>query len=205
MKPAVIFGYSGHAYVVLDILKSYGYKIVGYYDSKHKSVNPFNLQYLGNDQDENAIIQSKDYDAFIGIGDNKIRSNVYKKMIIQNFHFPMLIHKKSIVSSQARIGFGTTIMAGAVINAMAKVGNAVIINSSSVIEHECLIADYAHIAPGAVLAGNVSVGEYAFIGANAVVKQGTKIGANTVIGAGAVVTKDVPNNCVVYGNPAKLI
>jgi sugar O-acyltransferase (sialic acid O-acetyltransferase NeuD family) len=203
IKQGVIFGYSGHAYVVLDMLETSQYNIIGYYDSEEKELNPFNLQYLGNEQDENTLKQFKDYDAFIGIGDNKTRSIVYKKLVNQNQCVPALIHKQSLVSLHTVIGFGSVVMAGAVINAIAKIGNAVIINSSSIIEHECIIADYAHIAPGAVLAGNVIVGEYAFVGANAVVKQGIKIGAGSVIGAGAVVTKNVPDGFLVYGNPAK--
>lgn len=34
---------------------------------------------------------------------------------------------------------------------------------------------------------------------------GVKIGNNVVVGAGAVVTKDVPDNCVVVGNPARIL
>jgi acetyltransferase-like isoleucine patch superfamily enzyme len=37
------------------------------------------------------------------------------------------------------------------------------------------------------------------------VKQGVSVGANVIIGAGAVVLKDVPDNSVLVGNPAKLI
>ena len=53
--------------------------------------------------------------------------------------------------------------------------------------------------------GCVSIGDFAFIGAGATVLPNLKIGKNSIIGAGAVVTKDVPDNVVVYGNPAKFI
>lgn len=45
----------------------------------------------------------------------------------------------------------------------------------------------------------------ASIGSNATILAGITIGANALIGAGAVVTKDVPDNAVVAGNPAKII
>ena len=44
-----------------------------------------------------------------------------------------------------------------------------------------------------------------WIGANATILPGVTIGENAVVGAGSVVTKDVPDNAVVAGNPARLI
>jgi len=45
----------------------------------------------------------------------------------------------------------------------------------------------------------------ASIGANSVIIGGTSIGENALVGAGSVVTKDVPDNAVVVGNPARII
>lgn len=49
------------------------------------------------------------------------------------------------------------------------------------------------------------IGNCCVIGINAVIKQGVNIGDNCVVGYGSVVTKDVPNNCIVAGNPARII
>ena len=49
------------------------------------------------------------------------------------------------------------------------------------------------------------VEENAKIGANATILPGIRIGKNALVGAGAVVTKDVPDNAVVAGNPARII
>lgn len=49
------------------------------------------------------------------------------------------------------------------------------------------------------------VGERCFIGANAIIMAGITIGDEVIVGSGAVVTKDVPSNCIVAGNPAKVI
>lgn len=49
------------------------------------------------------------------------------------------------------------------------------------------------------------IGKQCFIGANAIIMPGLNIGDNVIVGAGAVVTKDVPNGCIVAGNPAKVI
>jgi acetyltransferase-like isoleucine patch superfamily enzyme len=44
-----------------------------------------------------------------------------------------------------------------------------------------------------------------WIGAGATILRGITIGENSVVGAGSVVTKDVPDNTIVAGNPAKVI
>ena len=49
------------------------------------------------------------------------------------------------------------------------------------------------------------IGDNVMIGCHACIIGGVHIGNNVIIGAGAVVVKDVPDNCVVAGNPAKII
>lgn len=51
----------------------------------------------------------------------------------------------------------------------------------------------------------VIIGENVWIGSNATILPGVTIGDNSVVGAGAVVTKDVPENTVVAGVPAKVV
>jgi len=51
----------------------------------------------------------------------------------------------------------------------------------------------------------VVIGDDVWIGANAVILPGVTIGNHVVVAAGAVVTKDVPDNCIVAGVPAKIL
>ena len=67
----------------------------------------------------------------------------------------------------------------------------------------CLVKDqngkrYQRFAP-------IQVGSHVFIGVNTIVMPGVKIGSNVVIGAGSVVTKDIPDNSVAIGVPAKVV
>ena len=55
------------------------------------------------------------------------------------------------------------------------------------------------------LCNQVTFGDYVWVGGNAIINPGVTIGSNSVVGSGSVVTKDVPPNCVVAGNPAKII
>ena len=51
----------------------------------------------------------------------------------------------------------------------------------------------------------VHIGRNVWIGAGAVILPGITIGDNSVIGAGSIVTKDIPANCVAYGNPCRVV
>lgn len=51
----------------------------------------------------------------------------------------------------------------------------------------------------------VSIGENVFTGVQVTILPGVTIGDNVIIGAGSIVTRDIPPNCVVAGNPARII
>ncbi len=202
-KKATIIGYSGHAYVVLDILKANDFTNISYCEQKEKEYNPFNLTYLGDERHRKTIALLRSGSVFMGIGDNIARAKTFNYLKAIHASTPFIQHPSAIISSTVVIGEGSVIMQGAVINVLSKIGCGVICNTSSVIEHECMIGDFVHIAPGAVLAGNVSIGDFTFIGANAVVKQGVVIGKKVIVGAGSVVLKDIPDGSKAYGNPSK--
>lgn len=76
------------------------------------------------------------------------------------------------------------------------------------------IGEESYIASGAIvfthdfsrnIHENTYIGKRCFIGANAIIMCGITIGDEVIVGSGAIVTKDIPNNCIVAGNPAKII
>ncbi|MFC6323509.1 DapH/DapD/GlmU-related protein [Companilactobacillus baiquanensis] len=56
-----------------------------------------------------------------------------------------------------------------------------------------------------VITDPVLIRKNAWVGANAIILPGVTVGENSIVGAGSIVTKDVPDNSVVVGNPAKII
>ena len=202
-REVYIFGYSGHAYVLIESMMDLGYTILGYFDKQEAVANPYNLEYLGFELDVDLKAIVKDANVFPTVGEAHIREKLLAIFIKENLKQFTLIDKTAHVSKTAIIGMSTYIGKSAIVNALAKVGQGVILNTNSVIEHECEIGDFAHIAPSATLAGNVKIGGRSFVGANSVCKQSVNIGSNCIIGAGGVVVKNIPNNEVWIGNPAK--
>lgn len=191
-----LFGASGHAKVVMDIIKAMGDNVGCLYDDVP------HCDYISR----SPVLKSSDYEVngplIISVGSCMARKLISERY---NVEYVKAIHPGSTLSTSVKVGVGTVIMPGAIINAEAKIGRHCIINTKASIDHECNIDDFVHIAPGATLSGNVEVGECSWIGIGACVKQGIKIGRNCMIGAGAVVVSDIPDDSVAYGNPCKVI
>ena len=202
-KPVAVIGYSGHSYVIIDILLNADRMVTAYCDSSEKEKNPYHLHYLGSEMQSLEALSKHDY--FIGIGHNGIRRKVQQALFDHLGNPVNAIHPSAVVSASVEMKYGTMISANATLNPLVSLGNGVICNTHSSIDHECRIDDFAHIGPGAVLCGNVTVGANTFVGANAVVKQGVTIGQNVTIGAGTVVIRDIPDNTIVVGNPQRVL
>ncbi|MFC4739524.1 acetyltransferase [Flavobacterium ponti] len=193
-----LYGASGHAKVILDILFSNEDEVVAVLDDEPNFPKLSNIPVIHSTKFQ----PTNDHEFIISIGNNSTR----KKIVTNNtFKYFKAIHSKATVSSFASIDEGTVVMPQVVVNADAKIGKHCILNSKCVVEHDCVLEDYVHISPNASLAGNVTVGEGSHIGIGANVIQGVKIGKWATIGAGAVIINDVPDYAVVVGNPGKII
>jgi sugar O-acyltransferase (sialic acid O-acetyltransferase NeuD family) len=100
---------------------------------------------------------------------------------------------------------GLYVNSGCSLGAASRFDAFVFINRGASVGHHVRLGAFASIGPGAVVAGQVCVGKGAVVGAGAVVLPAVTIGENAVVGAGAVVTKNIPDHCLVLGNPARII
>lgn len=202
---SAIIGYSGHSYVVAESFISQG-NLLNYYTNLRKvDKNPFNLEYLGCETDENFKGWDMGLKFILGIGDNILRYKAAQLILKNSQIIDSVIDVGALISKTANIGVGIFISKGVLVNAFSNIGNFSILNTGCIIEHECEIGMATHIAPGAVLAGNVKVGNRTFIGANTVIKQGVEIGDDVIIGAGSVIIENVSSTSKIVGNPGRII
>ena len=204
-KEVIIIGYSGHGSVVTEAALDAGMKVVYYADLKIAKLNPYNLQFLGSEEDENFNAWGKNYSFILGIGNNNLRDKIGNFLSSKNEIILSVIHPSANISSKAIISSGAFVARNVSINTLSEIGSYSIINTGAIIDHECILGESVHVAPGAVLAGNVKIGSRSFIGANSVIKQGVTIGEDVIIGAGSVVVTDIPDHGKYVGNPARSI
>lgn len=189
-----LYGASGHAKVIIDIIKAQGGVVEGLVDD-----NP-NLKELGGIPVLHDVTGLSPF--IISIGNCKVRKMIVERL---NCEFATAIHPTAIISPTATIGEGTVVMQGAIIQAEVQIGKHCIINTKASIDHECVIGDYVHIAPGCTICGDVHVGEGTWIGVGTTIIQGVHVGKNCFIGAGSVIVKDIPENCKAYGITCKIV
>ena len=77
-KPVAIVGYSGHAYVIIDIFLNAGRLVTAYCDSEEKALNPYHLTYLGKESE--VINKLKKFDYFACVGHNGIREKIHTQL-----------------------------------------------------------------------------------------------------------------------------
>lgn len=207
MKNVVIFGSSGHAKVVADIIEKQGiYNIVGFLDDyKEVGEEVYGYEVLGGIDFYKS--SPNDLLTIVAVGDNRGRKAVINKILElkPNIEFATAIHPKSVIAKGVNIGKGTVVMAGAIINSDAVVGEHCIINTKSSVGHDTTISDFVTISPNSTLAGDVKIGESSIVAMNSAVLEKRTIGRDTLIGAGATVVNDIGSGVLAYGTPAREI
>lgn len=191
MKDIVIFGASGHAHVIADIIKAEGNRVLAFLDDdidKYDCAGP-----ISN------YIKYKNCEFVIGIGNVDAR----EKLSQLNLKWHTAIHPSAIISDSASIGEGTVIMPNAVVNAGTKIGKHCIINTSAVVEHDNVVGDYCHISVGAKLGGTVVVGKKCWIGIGSTINNNISISELCIVGAGAVVVDCLKESGTYIGVPAR--
>ncbi|CAN5149414.1 acetyltransferase [soil metagenome] len=206
----VIVGSSGHAKVVIDIVRKQGvHELVGLVDRfRPVGESTFGFDVLGTEADLPRLVRSHGIrGVLIAIGDNWSRERVADQIIAANpgLFLARAIHPSANLALEASIGDGTVVMAGASIGPAATIGRGCIVNSHASIDHDAVMHDFASLGPGAVTGGGCRIGQQSAIGIGSVLLQGRSIGAHCVVGAGSLVTRDIGDAVVAYGRPAKIV
>ena len=142
---------------------------------------------------------------FISFGNMKYRKKVWELFKNSGWNSVNIIHPNAVISKNAKLGEGILIECGCLITPNPIIGDNVVVNTGSQVNHDNIIENHVYIASGVVLSGGVKIGENTLLDDGVIVTLGREVGKNSLIGAGAVITKNLEDNIVAYGNPAKVI
>lgn len=141
----------------------------------------------------------------ISIGEPAVKDIVFEKVSNRGANVTNLFHPDVRLHDSFTHGKGIVVHGDSGVPPCSHFGNNVLIQGKAVMGHDLTLADNVVISSLSFVGGNVNIGRNTYVGPCSCIRNGLNIGANAIIGMGAVVTKDVPDNAVVYGNPAKVM
>lgn len=193
----------GGFHEIIELCGECGLNVVGIIDnSLHDSY--YGVPVIGNDADAESLYSKyRGCELIIAPDFPKVREKLVGRYKSLGYRFATVISPFAHVSKYSVIGEGTIIQSGVNVSSATQIGSFCKLNCYCNVMHDNNIGDFTTVAPNAVLLGRVTIGIASYVGANSTLLPNIKIGSGATVGAGAVVTRDVADNIIVKGVPAK--
>lgn len=209
-KEIYALGVGHNTPVFIDLAIDCGYTIAGLYHYNNERTGEFDhgFQIIGSFDDLFAQKDLTGKNFLLTMGDCNIRESLARRITSLGGKVPTLIHPTAVISRFAQISpNGVYISAFSFVQADSIVGDNTVILSHVNISHTTTIGEGCFIAGGATVGAYTEVGDHVFIGQGAlsISAKVKRIGKNSYIGARSLITKDIPENVIVAGSPARIL
>lgn len=182
---------------LLDDISESSQELIGYFSLSDKGLS---YPYLGDHTKIGSL--HREAKIVVAVDDVKLRRHLWQEY--ENC-ITSYVSNSSRISKSAWIGSGVVIYPNVYVGGLSVISNLVKISVGAQVHHECFVGDFSVLAPKVLALGRVRISEAVFVGANASLAPGTQIGAGAIIGMSANVLKNVSEESVCWGNPARII
>lgn len=151
-RKLLIIGAGGHGEVVAEVAADCGYSDIAFIDDNSEKA-------IGTISDLSKF-QGEYVDAFVGIGNNKLRGQLLEKIKDIGFNVPVLIHPSAYISRSCKMQKGVIVEPKAIVNAHSIIGEGSIVSVGAIVDHDALIGKCCHINSGAVVKAGAKICDY---------------------------------------------
>ena len=146
-----------------------------------------------------------DSEILIAVGEPDVRRKMYKKASSFGLQVTQLIDNSVYMSKSSIIESGCILYPGVKVSSNTKLKKNVLIAFNTVVGHDIEVGENTFLSSGINIGGGVKIGSNTFVGLGSVIKEGVSIGNESIIGMGSIVYKDIPDNVIALGNPARVM
>ncbi|MBQ4395615.1 MAG: acetyltransferase [Paludibacteraceae bacterium] len=143
--------------------------------------------------------------AILRIDGNRERIAMFESLGIPDDRLASFVHPMAYVAPSVELGPGTIIMPQVAMSPGTKLGKGSIMMVGATMGHDNEVGPFCHIAAQACVGSYLHIGKGVHIGFNATIRENLTIGDNATLGMGAVLTKNIGENEIWAGNPAKFL
>lgn len=141
----------------------------------------------------------------IAVGEPMLRNKLYERVKALNISLPILVHPGVYIDTTTKLGRGVTICEGVTITCNVSIGDNTFVHPHAVIGHDIKVGKHCVIGSNSQIGGASVLGDNVYMGFLSGVKEKISIGNDVICSAGAIVFRNLPDNVIAMGNPARII
>ena len=141
----------------------------------------------------------------IGVGEPSVRQAMFNKVKEYNNNLATLIHPGIYIDETTTIGEGVIICEGVTITCDVIINDNAYIQPHAVIGHDITIGKHSVIGSNCQIGGRCKIGDRVFMGFLSGIKEDITVGNDVICAAGAIVFRDLQDEVIAVGNPARIM